>query len=61
MGLIFQNMGSLALAGMILLAGAFILRWVLRFAWKMARVALILLLLILVASYFLGLLDIFIR
>jgi hypothetical protein len=61
MGLIFQNMGSLALAGMVLLAGAFILRWVLKFAWRMARVALILLLLILVASFFLGLLDVFIR
>ncbi|MBW6466271.1 MAG: hypothetical protein K0B06_07200 [Brevefilum sp.] len=60
MGHIFQNMGSLALAGMVLLAGALFLRWVLKFAWRMARVALILLSLILVASYFLGLLDVFI-
>jgi len=56
MGLNFQNMGSLALAGMIILAGVFILRWALKFAWKIVRVTLILLSLILVAGYFLGLL-----
>ena len=61
MGLNFQNMGSVALAGMIILAGFFILRWALKFAWKIVRVALILLSLILVAGYFLGLLDVIIR
>jgi hypothetical protein len=61
MGFNFQNMGSLALAGMIILAGAFILRWALKFVWKILRVALILLLLALVAAYFLGLLDVIIR
>jgi hypothetical protein len=61
MGLNFQNMGSLALAGMIILAGFFILRWALKFVWKIVRVALILLLLILVAGYFLGLMDIIIH
>jgi hypothetical protein len=49
-------MCSLALAGMIILAGVFILRWALKFAWKIVRVTLILLSLILVAGYFLGLL-----
>ena len=61
MGLNFQNIGYLALAGIIFLAGVFILRWVLKFAWKIVRVALILLSVILVAGYFLGLLDVIIR
>jgi hypothetical protein len=61
LGLNFQNMGSLALAGMIILAGVFILRWALKFVWKVVRVALILLLLVLIAGYFLGLLDVIIR
>ena len=61
MGLNFHNMGSVALAGMIILTGFFILRWALKFAWKIVRVALILLSLILVAGYFLGLLDVIIR
>jgi hypothetical protein len=61
MGLNFQNMGSLALAGVIILAGVFILRWALKFVWKIVRVTLILLLLVLAAGYFLGLLDLIIR
>jgi len=61
MGINFQNIYVLALAGIILLTGVFILRWVLKFAWKIVRVALILLSVILVAGYFLGLLDVIIR
>lgn len=61
MELTYQNISYLVLAGVILLAGMLILRWVLKFAWKIARVALILISVILVASYFLGLLDVFIR
>jgi hypothetical protein len=61
MGINFQNIYVLALAGIILLIGMFILRWVLKFAWKIVRVALILLSVILVAGYFLGMLDVIIR
>lgn len=61
MGLTFQNISYLALAGIFLLTGVFILRWVLKFAWKIVRVALILLSVILVVGYFLGLLDVIIR
>lgn len=57
----FQNFFHLALAGVILLAGILILRFMLKFAWKIVRVALILLSVILVAGYFLGFLDILIR
>jgi energy-coupling factor transporter transmembrane protein EcfT len=56
MGLNIQNIAHLALAGVIILAGVFILRWALKFAWKIVRVALILFSLILVAGYFMGLL-----
>jgi energy-coupling factor transporter transmembrane protein EcfT len=56
MGLNIQNIAHLALAGVIILAGFFILRWALKFAWKIVRVALILFSLILVAGYFMGLL-----
>jgi hypothetical protein len=61
MGLNLQNIGTLAVAGMVILAGVFILRWALKFAWKIVRLALILLSLILVAGYFLGLLDVIVR
>lgn len=57
MDLTFQNILQLALAGVIVIAGIFILRFLLKFAWKILRVALILLSVILVASYFLGFLD----
>jgi hypothetical protein len=57
MDLTFQNILQLALAGVIVIAGIFILRFLLKFAWKILRVALILLTVILVAGYFLGLID----
>jgi hypothetical protein len=61
MNTIFQDISFLVLAGAILLAGLFILRFVLKFAWKIVRVALILISVILVAGYFTGFLDIVIR
>lgn len=57
MDITFQNILHLALAGVIIVAGIFILRFMLKFAWKIIRVAVILLSVILVASYFLGFLD----
>lgn len=61
MNTIIENISFLAVAGAILLAGIFILRFVLKFAWKIVRVALILMSVILAAGYFLGFLDIIIR
>lgn len=61
MNIFFQDLSFLAVAGAILLAGLFILRFVLKFAWKIVRVALILISVILVAGYVIGFLDIVIR
>ncbi len=61
MNLTLDNFFFLAGAGAILLFGVFILRFVLKFAWRFIRVALILISLILVAGYFLGFLDIILR
>ncbi len=58
MGITFDTIIYLALAGVILFAGVLMLRFVLKFAWKIIRVALILLSVILVAGYLLGFLDI---
>lgn len=58
MGITFDSIIYLALAGVLLLAGIFILRFVLKFAWKLIRVALILISVLLVAGYLLGFLDI---
>lgn len=58
MAITFETIIYLALAGTILFAGLIILRFVLKFAWKIIRVALILISVLLVASYFLGFLDI---
>jgi len=58
---IFQNLPSLAVIGAALLAGLFIVRFFLKFAWKFVRVALILISTVLIAGYFLGYLDIIIR
>jgi len=56
-----QNILYLVAAGLILIAGVFILRGVLKLAWKIVRVGLIILSLLLIAGYFLGVLDIAIR
>jgi hypothetical protein len=56
-----QNILYLVAAGLILIAGVFILRGVLKLAWKIVRVGLIILSLLLIAGYFLGFLDIAIR
>ena len=61
MNMIFQNISFLAIIAGILLAGFFILRFALKFAWKIVRVALIVISAILVAGYVLGFLDIIIR
>ena len=58
MAITFETIIYLALAGVILCAGFLILRFVLKFAWKIIRVALILISVILVAGYLLGFLDI---
>jgi len=57
MGLILDNLWSLALAGVILFVVVFILRLVLKFAWKIVRVVLVLISVILVAGHFLGFLE----
>lgn len=61
MEITFQNLLYLALAGIILFGGVLFLRFMLKFAWKIVRVALILISVILAAGYFLGYLDIIIR
>jgi len=61
MDISFQNIFSLTLVGAALLAGLLILRFLFKFAWKIIRVALILISVILVAGYFLGILEIIIR
>jgi len=57
MDITFDTILYLGLAGTILFAGVFILRFMLKFAWKLIRVALILISVLLVAGYFLGFLD----
>ena len=54
MDITFQNLFSLTLIGAALLAGLLALRWIFRFAWKIIRVALIVISIILIASYLLG-------
>jgi hypothetical protein len=56
-----QNLLYLAAAGVILIAGFFILRFALKLAWKIVRLALIMLSLLLVAGFFLGYIDIIIK
>lgn len=58
MGIVFDNLWSLVLAGVILFVGVVILRLVLKFAWKIVRVVLVLISVILVAGHFLGFLEI---
>jgi energy-coupling factor transporter transmembrane protein EcfT len=58
MTLSLQNIFTLIAAGLLLLAGVFILRFMLKFAWRVVRVALILLSLVILAGYLLGFLEI---
>ncbi len=57
----FQNIFYLVMAGGILFFGVFILRVVLKLAWKLIRAALVIASLLLIAGYFLGFLDIILR
>jgi len=56
-----QNILYLAAAGILLLGGVFILRFLLRIAWRVVRVALILLSLVLLAGVVFGFLEIGLR
>ncbi len=56
-----QNILYVVLAGVLVIAGVFLLRFAFKFAWKFVRMALILLSLLLIAGYFLGFLDIGLR
>jgi hypothetical protein len=47
--------------GVLLVVGVIILRYVLKFAWKIVRVILIILSILLIAGYFFGYLDIIFR
>lgn len=53
-----QSILYMIAAGVLLFFGVFILRFVLRFAWKFIRAALILLSLLFIAGYFFGIFDI---
>jgi predicted aspartyl protease len=57
----FQNILYLVAAGVLLFAGVFMLRFILKLAWKVIRLAMIVLSLLLIAGYFLGFLDIALR
>jgi hypothetical protein len=61
MNLTFQNILFLSAAGILLLGGVFILRFLLKIAWRVVRVALILLSLVLLAGYIFGFLEIGLR
>ena len=56
-----QNIITLIGAGLLLLVGVFVLRFLFKIAWRMVRVALILLSLVLLAGYLLGFLEIGLR
>lgn len=56
-----NNILSIVIVGVVLFLGVFILRFVLRLAWKFVRAALVILSLILIAGYFLGFFDIIIH
>jgi len=53
-----ENILYIIAAGVLLFAGIFILRNVIRVAWKIARLVLIILAILLIAGYFLGFVDI---
>ncbi len=56
-----QNIVTLIASGLLLLAGVFILRFLFKIAWRVVRVALILLSLVILAGYLLGFLEIGLR
>ncbi len=49
-----QNIITIITAGIILVAGIFILRTILKFAWRIIRIGLIIITMLLVGGYFLG-------
>lgn len=55
-----QNLLFLVIAGSLLVVSFFLLRLILKLAWKLVRVALIAISLFLIAGYFFGFLNIFI-
>ena len=57
----FQNILYLIGAGLLLLVGVFVLRFILKIAWRLVRVALILLSLVLLAGYLFGIVEIGLR
>lgn len=56
-----QNILTLITAGILLLVGVFILRFLFKIAWRFLRVALILLSLVLLAGVLFGFLEISLR
>jgi len=56
-----QNIIYLVGAGLLLLVGVFALRFLFKIAWRVARVALILLSLVLLAGYLFGVVEIGLR
>lgn len=61
MTLSLQNIIYLVGAGLFLLVGVFVLRFILKIAWRVVRVALILLSLVLLAGYLFGIVEIGLR
>jgi lysylphosphatidylglycerol synthetase-like protein (DUF2156 family) len=57
MNLTFQNIPNLVLVGAALLAVIFGLRFLFKLAWRLVRVALIVISVVLAAGYFLGFLE----
>ena len=53
-----ENILYIIAAGMLLFAGVFIMRNVIKVVWKIVRAALIILALLMIAGYFLGFVDI---
>jgi len=57
----FRNILYLIAAGALLIGGVFVLRFVLKLAWKFVRAALIILSIVTIAGFFLGFLEIGLR
>ena len=57
----FQNIITLVGAGLLLLVGVFVLRFLFKIAWRVIRVGLILLSLVLLAGYLFGIIEIGLR
>lgn len=49
-----QNIITIITGGLILVAGIFILRTILKFAWRIIRIGLIIITMLLAGGYFLG-------